>query len=217
MALPAQRPGPPRPPSWILWGVEEINRWRGPWSPREDDRSLVRSVHAADVELHGLVHVAIFFLDGLIVRDHGHGEFEFLGIGGAQDDLNGSDALQLVGFRQIEIRRDCRSVHAAERFEVFTVALMSPLCTPRSPTVLVMGGLSCRPDLFAWRRYRSLAPPGSVATRPICFSLAFCVSCTWPSLRAELRAGVLLLLPESAARECARGRAHPASNRASAR
>src|SRR5579883_1551320 len=63
------------------------------------DHKLIRIAYALNVELHGLVHVPVFFLDRLIVSDHSHREPVVLRIGAAKNDLNGADVFGLLRLR----------------------------------------------------------------------------------------------------------------------
>src|SRR6267154_749002 len=87
----------------------------------EDDDFIRHAARASDVKLHGFAGSLVFLFDLPIVRDERHSVLGFFGIGLVEIDLDGADALRVLGPLDAEFV----VVAIAAALEVFEVVVIA--------------------------------------------------------------------------------------------
>ena len=67
-----------------------------------EDHDLVGCARAVHVELHRLFRRAVLLFNRFVVGHHGHGVLEVLGVDAVNGDLDRSNALRVLRFRQVK-------------------------------------------------------------------------------------------------------------------
>src|SRR5882757_7874043 len=86
----------------------------------EDDDFIRHAARASDVKLHGFAGSFVFLFNLAIVGDERHGVLGFFGIGLVEIDLDGADALRVLGPLDAEFV----VVAIAAALEVFEVVVV---------------------------------------------------------------------------------------------